>query len=90
MRQNPQDPQNHAFAGDLQMQLGANEKARESYENALRLNPEMLPALVGKARASLSLGRYSEAEAALNHARKVAPDHPVIRRLDQQLKNASQ
>ena len=88
LRQNPKDPQNHAFAGDLYLQEGANEKAQESYDNALKLNPEMLPALVGKARANFVLGHYSEAEAALNRARKIAPNHPLVRRLGQQLQSA--
>jgi len=77
-------PQNYAFTGDIYMELRAYEKARNYYQNAIKLEASMLPAIVGLARASWALGRREEAKTALAEARRLAPAHPLIRRLEQE------
>jgi len=90
LRLNPQNPQTHAFAGDLYMNLGDHEKAQQAYQIALKLDPKMLPALVGNGRASLALGRYSEAQTTLAQARLIAPNHPLVLQFEQQLQGKVQ
>ncbi len=90
LRRSPQNPKNHAFAGDLYMKLGDHSKAQQAYQSALKLDPKMLPALVGNGRANMALGRYSEAESALAQARLIAPDHPLVRQFEQQLRRKVQ
>jgi len=84
-RLNPQNPQNHSFAGDLYIKAKEYEKARQAYQSALALDAKMLPALVGLARANWALGRRAEAEAAYVQAKQFAPDHPLVRRLEQEI-----
>jgi len=77
-------PQNFAFAGDLYLEQRAYEKAWQYYESALKLEAQMLPALVGLARAQWALGHRTEAQTALAEARRLAPDHPLILRLEKE------
>jgi len=85
LRRNPKNSQSLSFAGDLYLKIGEKEKARASYQSALRLDARMLPALVGLAKANWELGRQAEAQDAFAQARSVAPEHPLVRRLEQQL-----
>jgi tetratricopeptide (TPR) repeat protein len=78
--------QNYAFAGDLYMEQRAYERARDHYQKALALNPKMLPAIIGLARAHWALGHRAEAKTALAEARNLAPDHPLIHRLEKDFK----
>ena len=88
LRLNPINSQSLSFAGDLFMKIGNHEKARASYQSALKLDVKMLPALVGLAKANWELGRHAEAQDAFAQARSVAPEHPLVRRLEQQLATA--
>ncbi|MFQ5631923.1 MAG: tetratricopeptide repeat protein [bacterium] len=80
----PHNPQNFAFAGDIRMKLDNAANARTLYLKAIELDGNMLPALVGLARANWKLHRRDEAKTALNNAKRIAPGHPIIRKLEQQ------
>ena len=80
----PRNPQNHAFSGDLCRRLKRYEDALHHYENALAIDAVFLPAWAGLAQTNWALGRLEDARTALTEARKLAPDHPMVARLEQQ------
>ena len=79
------NPQAMAFSGDLCRQLGRHETAREHYWSAIEIDPDLLPAVVGLARASLALGDQEAAAESLEKARKLAPRHPLVATLEREL-----
>ena len=80
----PRNPQNHGFSGDLCLRLKRYEDALHHYENALAIDAAFLPAWAGLAQTNWALGRLEDAWTALTEARKLAPDHPMVARLEQQ------
>ena len=83
------NPGAHAFSGDLCMRLERFADAREHYRRTLEIDAEFLPAHVGLGDASLALGELEEAQRALDNARKIAPGHPLVQRLEKRIAAAS-
>jgi tetratricopeptide (TPR) repeat protein len=64
--------------GILQMYAKQNQLALESYESALRLNPNLAEAYVNKGVVLVNLGRDSEAVAAASQALELKTERPEI------------
>ncbi len=71
----------YTHLGDAELALGQVEAARAAYAQAVHWEPELLPAYIGLATSSWRLGQRDAAEAALRQAAQIAPDHPAIRAL---------
>jgi tetratricopeptide (TPR) repeat protein len=65
---NPADPQIGSAAADFLVRAGDTQSALDEYQRVLHLSPDDLDALVGGAKAALSLGDFSEADRYLNRA----------------------
>lgn len=63
--------------GDLWMQTHSNAEAARSYQDALKADPNWIPALLGGARA-LDNDQPKEAEALLTKAQQLAPKSPDV------------
>lgn len=84
------NPSAETFSGDLCLQLRRHAKAVVHFENATRLEPNFLPAWIGLTRAHAGLGETDAshlalARRALEKARDIAPNHPNVRRLADEL-----
>ena len=88
----PIDPKMQAAAwselGQAHLQLRHYDQAAESYQNALRLNPEEGMALMGSGVLALRQGRPDVAATQLTHAVKVDPSDVNVLLLAQALRRA--
>jgi TonB family protein len=69
-----QSPEPHYAIAEASFRLGASEKAVEEAENALRIKPDFVLALITKSLAHYSLKQYSDAAASLERFLTVRPD----------------
>ena len=78
----------HRLGGD-----GRDEPARarrdalESFGRATRLDPTRVDAWVGVANATMALGEWDRAAAALQHAAQLSPDSPDVKQAANQLRS---
>ncbi len=61
--------------GDVQLQASRFSQAQEAYAEALKLNPQSVPALIGSGELFYRSSRYSEAEARFESALRADPDN---------------
>jgi serine/threonine-protein kinase len=79
-REAPDDPAVLYVAAMLYRLDGLYAQAMEAYDHLLRMNPQDLVIVAyNKARVLTHQRRYPEAEAELERARAVEPDHPLVR-----------
>ena len=70
----------HFVSGVLYRLNGEYDKALESYDRALQLNPaESLVVSWGRARIRMYQGRYDEALMELDQGAAIEPDHPLLK-----------
>jgi putative inorganic carbon (HCO3(-)) transporter len=74
-----------ADLGQLQLQRGRLDESAHSFNNALALDPGWLPAWLGSAVLHHRVGDDVAARNALETARRLAPEHPEVARLEQLL-----
>ncbi len=72
------EPGNHYNLGNFYLERREYKKAIHSYETALKLEPDLLPALVNIAMAYNLAGDNAEAEASLRRAHKLSPDDAAV------------
>jgi curved DNA-binding protein CbpA len=75
----PGDPEAHALAARLALELGEVERALEAAETAAEIEPEVAAHHAVLARALRRLGRNAEAVRALQRAEKLDARHPEVR-----------
>jgi len=61
--------------GNVQLQASRFTQAQEAYAEALKLNPQSVPALIGSGELFYRSSRYSEAEARFESALRADPDN---------------
>ena len=86
LERDARNPAAETFSGDLLVHLQRFDAARAHYRAALEITPGFLPAWLGLARASVALGEATEARRALGEVRRIAPQHPMIARLERELR----
>ena len=75
----PSNPESHYLLGDLFYREGKDySRAIELFEQALALAPEFTDAYLRMGSALLNLGKYPEAEIALQKGAQTAPDDPRL------------
>jgi cytochrome c-type biogenesis protein CcmH/NrfG len=88
----PVDPKIQSAAwgeiGQAHLQLRQYDQAAESYQNALRLNPENEMALIGSGILAMRQGRSDVAVTQLAHAVKIDPSDVNVLLLAQALRRA--
>lgn len=70
------DPPLFVRLGNIFLKEGLQQKAQESFEEALRIEPDSIPALLGRARSARLAGNCPAAEPYLQHLQQLAPEHP--------------
>lgn len=85
IRVNTANPQNHVFAGDLSFNRRRMDEAFRHYQAAVQLAPDLFPAQVGLARAAWEVGQTDVARTALEAAKRLTPNHPIMAQLEQQI-----
>lgn len=65
-RQDPSDPLAHLYSGELLLRMGRAQEAARAYDQALRRDPQLAEAMIGMARALVSIdGRVTPEALAL-------------------------
>jgi tetratricopeptide (TPR) repeat protein len=64
----------YRFRGDIRNNAGAFKAAIADFDESIKLQPDNVPALAGRARAKFSLGRYADAVADYDNAIRLSPD----------------
>lgn len=91
LRADPQNAQLQIELGDVLLRnLDRSAAALEHYQRASQLDPTSVEAQVRLADLHLRLGNLTAARAALESARKLAPNEPVLAVLEQRLKKVEQ
>jgi cytochrome c-type biogenesis protein CcmH/NrfG len=74
------------WAGMVDMNLNRPAVALERFAGATRLDPTRVDAWVGVANASMTLGAWDRAAAALQHATQLNPDAPDVKQAAEHLR----
>jgi Tfp pilus assembly protein PilF len=77
----PEDPDWHTRVAELYLRVGDAQRAFDQYREALRLNPNYLPALHGAGEAALRMGNFHDAESYLARAVRMDPANPSGKQL---------
>ncbi len=77
----PEDPQLHTQVGDLYSRVGDYQRAVAQYREALRFNPDYLPAVQGVGEAAFHAGDYRTAQGYLNRALQLDPSDTSAKEL---------
>ena len=85
---NRTDHQTHTFIADLSLHLNRLEQAEVSYKEAIGLRPSFLPAQLGLTKVYLQQQRVAEAKSQLAAMRRIAPNHPQVLALEEQVETA--
>lgn len=75
---NPRHPKPYHKLGDICTELERFEEARLLYQTATKRWPNYLPAHIGLAKVSLHLREWEDASQALRTAGSMAPNHPTV------------
>jgi tetratricopeptide (TPR) repeat protein len=79
------NPMAYLFAGDLSVRLDRLEEAAGYYGGAAEVSPTLFPAWVGVVETNRRIGNRAEALRALDEARKLAPRHELVLKLEKDL-----
>ena len=71
----------------LEMNLARPAQAVESFGRATRLDPTRVEAWVGIADATMALGAWDQAAAAVQHATQLNPDAPAVKQAAEHLRS---
>jgi tetratricopeptide (TPR) repeat protein len=82
----PDDARLHLLLGDARFDLGQQQAALAAYEEALRLEPELVRARLNRGAAQLALGRVEQARADWEQALAEHPTAPWAPRVEALLK----
>lgn len=75
----------HFSKGDLLRSAQRLSEARTSFRAAIAINPTMIEAHIGVISTSADMNQWEAAEAALKEAQRIAPQHPVLVSIAQQI-----
>ena len=78
---------NHGLVADINARLGNLDQAGQHFETALELDANLLPALVGLANIRIQQTNPGTARELLQRAQQIAPNHPRVQQLANQLQN---
>lgn len=76
---------NHGLSGEIAYRLKQYHEARGHLDQAVTLQPDLLPSWIGLARVSAELNDTTAARTALAQAQRIAPNHPMVMQLAQQM-----
>ncbi|MEW5878036.1 MAG: tetratricopeptide repeat protein [Acidobacteriota bacterium] len=71
--------------GDVELAAGRFAEAKKLYRRALRLNPQLVDAVLALARAELAEGHLEKAKRLVNKASKLSPQDPRVQALKEEL-----
>ena len=71
----------------LELNLARPADALESFARATRLDPTRVEAWVGIANATMTMGQWDRAEAAVRHATQLDPDSPAVKQAADRLRS---
>jgi protein O-GlcNAc transferase len=87
VRNDPRDVRAYVWAGMVEMNLFRPADALERFARATRLDPTRVEAWVGIANATMTLGAWDRADAALQHAAQLNPDSPAVKQAADRLRS---
>ena len=87
VRLNSRSPEPFAMLADQLARLGRFDEAEQYYRDALSVAPDFFPSYLGLARVYLAQGRRDDATAAVRQAADLAPGHPAVVAMTQQLES---
>jgi tetratricopeptide (TPR) repeat protein len=87
VRLNSRSPEPFAMLADQLVQLGHFDAAEKNYRDALSVAPDFFPSYLGLARIYLAQGRRDDAAAAVRQAADLAPGHPAVAAMNEQLES---
>lgn len=76
---------NHGLSGEIAYRLEQYHVARGHLNQAVALQPNLLPSWIGLARVNTELNDLPAARTALAQAQRIAPNHPMVMQLAQQM-----
>ena len=77
----PEDPQLHSQVADLYCRVGDDQRALVQYREAMRLDPDYVPAVQGAGEASFRIGEYHAAQIYLARALHLDPNNAAAKKL---------
>ena len=80
---------NHGLSGEIAYRLKQYQVARGHLNQAVKLQPDLLPSWIGLARVNTELNDLPAARTALSQAQRIAPNHPMVMQLAQQMNMGS-
>lgn len=86
VRCDPRNVRAFVWTGMVQMNLARPADAIESFARATRLDPTRVEAWIGIVDATMALGAWDQAAAALRHAAQLNPDAPAVRQAADRLR----
>ena len=87
LRWDPRNVRARSGLGMVEMNRRTRPSALESFGRATRLDPTRVEAWVGVANATMALGEWDRASAALQHAAQLSPDSPDVKQAAEQLRS---
>ena len=87
LRWEPRNVRALVWAGMVEMNRNHPREALESFGRATRLDPTRAEAWVGVANATMALGEWDRAAAALQHAAQLNPDSPDVKQAADHLRS---
>jgi tetratricopeptide (TPR) repeat protein len=87
LRWDPRNVRALVWAGMVEMNRNHPREALESFGRATRLDPTRVEAWVGVANATMALGEWDRAAAALQHAAQLSPDSPDVKQAADHLRS---